>query len=85
MIQPINNQRNRDLKLVSGQGEIIQIKHGFVYFKLKLDDRTIYFKSDKGNFGLNFKHSEDLAKEKTGRAEDMENVFIDYLTSKNKL
>ncbi len=84
MIQPIDNQRNRDLKLVLAHGEIIQIKHGFVFFKLNKDGRTIYLKTDRGNFGLNFKHSEDLAKEKTGSAEEMKNVFIDYLTSKIK-
>lgn len=84
MIQPINNQRNRDLKLVSAHGEVIQIKHGFVFFKLRLDDRTVYFKSDRGNFALNFKHSEDLDKEKKGSEEDMKNVFDDYLTCKNK-
>lgn len=82
MVVPLNTQKNRELNLVSSQGQLLQNKHGMIYFKLQANGNSVYLKCDKGNFENHFRADENLNEDKPGDAAEMKNVFVDYITAK---
>ena len=58
MIISLNTSFNRKLKLLDAIGKILAIKSGVVYFYLKIEDETIYYRCEENLFHKNFEQTE---------------------------
>jgi hypothetical protein len=57
MITALNTSFNRKLKLVDANGKILALKSGVVYFHLKTEDGTIYYRCEENLFNKNFEQT----------------------------
>ncbi len=58
MLSALNTSFNRKLKLVDAIGKVLAIKSGVVYFHLKTEDGTIYYRCEENLFNKNFEQTE---------------------------
>jgi hypothetical protein len=57
MLAALNTSFNRKLKLVDANGKILAIKSGVVYFQLKTEEGTTYYRCEENLFHKNFEQT----------------------------